>query len=128
MVALDGGSFGFQIGGSSTDVVLLFMADNSVRHLLGGEVTLGGDMSVAAGPKGREAAADTNAAFDAEILSYSRSKGLFAGVAIKGASLRPDNDANEALYGREISAETILTQGTAAPAGAQRFMAALAAH
>lgn len=126
MVALDAGSFGFQIGGSSMDVVLVFVGDNSSRHLFGGEVTLGGDANVAAGPKGRNVGADTNLKFDAEILSYSRSKGLFAGVSLEGASLRPDRDANEAVYGREIEAEVVLTGGTPVPAAGARFIQALA--
>lgn len=125
MLALDGGSFGFQIGVSSSDVVLLFMVDDSVDHLIGSEVTLGGDASVAAGPKGRDLGANTNLSFDAEILSYSRSRGVFAGIAIEGASMRPDRDANEVLYGREISAEEILTQGTPAPELAAPFLEAL---
>jgi len=128
MMALDGGSFGFQIGGSATDVVLLFMPDNSIEHLLDADFTLGGDASVAAGPKGRSAGADTNVTFDAEILSYGRSRGLFAGVAIEGASLRPDRDANEAVYGREISAEEILRGGTAVPAAAAGFIQAVSAQ
>lgn len=128
MIALDAGSFGFQIGGSSMDVVLVFVGENSSRHLLGGEVTLGGDANIAAGPKGRNAGADTNLKFDAEILSYSRSKGLFAGISLEGASLRPDVDANEALYGREIEAEAILVGGAGMPAGASGFIAALGAN
>ncbi len=125
MLALDGGSFGFQIGVSSSDVVLLFMADDSVEHLLENEVTLGGDASVAAGPKGRDLGADTNLTFQAEILSYSRSRGLFAGIAIEGASMRPDRDANEVLYGREISPAEILMEGTPVPELATRFIEAL---
>ena len=128
MVALDGGSFGFQIGGSSSDLVLLFMSPDSMKHLLSDKVTLGADASVAAGPKGRTAGADTDLTLRAEILSYSRSRGLFAGVSVEGASLRPDNDANEALYGREIDARTILIDNAAAPpASAARFMASLTA-
>ena len=125
MLALDGGSFGFQIGVSSSDVVLLFMGEDSVDHLTGREVTLGGDASVAAGPKGRDLGANTNLTFEAEILSYSRSRGLFAGIAIEGASMRPDEDANEVLYGREISAEEILSEGTSVPEMAEGFIGAL---
>ncbi len=125
MLALDGGSFGFQIGVSSSDVVLLFMADGSIEHLTGGEVTLGGDASVAAGPKGRDAGANTTLSFDAEILSYSRSRGLFAGIAIEGASMRPDDGANEVLYGREIEPADILSGGVAVPEMAQGFVSAL---
>jgi lipid-binding SYLF domain-containing protein len=128
MLALDGGSFGFQIGVSSSDVVLLFMADGSIEHLTGGEVTLGGDASVAAGPKGRDLGANTTASFDAEILSYSRSRGVFAGIAIEGASMRPDRDANEVLYGREIEAEEILVGGVAVPEMAQAFVSALGSN
>lgn len=128
MMALDGGSFGLQIGGSSTDIVLLFMPDDSIKHLLGSAVTLGGDASVAAGPKGRSAGADTDATFDAEILSYGRSRGLFAGISVEGASLRPDRDANEAVYGREIAPEEILQAGTPVPAAATRFIEVLNAN
>ena len=101
------------------------MADDSVEHLLENEVTLGGDASVAAGPKGRDLGADTNLTFQAEILSYSRSRGLFAGIAIEGASMRPDRDANEVLYGREISPAEILMEGTPVPELATRFIEAL---
>lgn len=125
MMALEGGSFGLQIGASSTDLVLLFMADDSVEHLLNNDFTLGGDASVAAGPKGRDAGADTNVTMQAEILSYGRSQGLFAGIAIEGSSLRPDRDANEAVYGREITAEEILKGGTPIPEAASQFIAAL---
>ena len=125
MLALDGGSIGFQIGVSSSDVVLLFMADDSIEHLTGGEVTLGGDASVAAGPKGRDAGANTNLTFEAEILSYSRSRGVFAGISIEGASMRPDTDANEVLYGREIEAGEILRGGTEVPEMAAPLMEAL---
>ena len=125
MMALEGGGFGLQIGGSSTDLVLLFMPDDSIKHLLKNEVTLGGDASVAAGPKGRAAGADTNVTFEAEILSYGRSRGLFVGISIEGASLRPDRNANEALYGREISAGEILQGGVPVPVGAQRFIDSL---
>jgi lipid-binding SYLF domain-containing protein len=125
MLAFDGGSIGFQIGVSSSDVVLLFMTDRSLDHLTGGEVTLGGDASVAAGPKGRDAGASTNLAFDAEILSYSRSRGVFAGISIEGASMRPDNDANEVLYGRRIEAEEVLRGGVAVPEMAAPLINAL---
>jgi lipid-binding SYLF domain-containing protein len=110
MIALDGGSFGLQIGGSAMDVVMFFMTPDGIEHLLKDQFTLGGEASVAAGPKGRTAGA-TDLAFQAEVLSYSRSQGLFAGVSLEGASLRPDHDANEAVYGREIDARTILVEG-----------------
>jgi len=125
MLALDGGSFGFQIGVSSSDVVLLFMVDDSIEHLTGGEVTLGADASVAAGPKGRDLGANTNVSFEAEILSYSRSRGVFAGISIEGSSMRPDDDANEVLYGREIEAAEILRGGTPVPEMAASFVEAL---
>src|SRR6266849_1778032 len=92
MIAITGGSFGFQIGGQETDVVMLFMTPDSLKHLLRDKVTLGVDASAAAGPKGREASAETNATMRAEILTYARSRGLFAGISLKGAVLRPDND------------------------------------
>ena len=128
MLAFDGGSIGFQIGISSSDVVLLFMTDRSLDHLTGGEVTLGGDASVAAGPKGRDAGASTNLAFDAEILSYSRSRGVFAGISFEGSSMRPDDDANEVLFGREIEAEEILRGGVPVPEMAAPLIDALRSH
>ena len=128
MLALDGGSIGFQIGVSSSDVVLLFMTDRSLDHLTGGEITLGGDASVAAGPKGRDAGANTNLRFEAEILSYSRSRGVFAGISIEGASMRPDDDANEVLYDRKIEAEDILRGGVEIPEMAAPLIDALRPH
>ena len=126
MLALAGGSFGFQLGGSSMDVVMLFMTPNSMKSLLKAKVTLGGDIGAAAGPKGRHASANTDAHFRAEILTYGRSRGLFAGVSLQGASLRPDDDANEEVYGREIDAELLLT-GTdmGIPSDAAAFMSTL---
>src|SRR5215510_192530 len=100
MISITGGSFGFQIGGQETDVVMLFMTPDSLKHLLRDKVTLGVDASVAGGPKGREASAETNASMRAEILTYGRSRGAFAGVSLKGAVLRPDKDANKNLYGK----------------------------
>jgi lipid-binding SYLF domain-containing protein len=126
MLALDGGSFGFQLGGSSMDVVMLFMTPKSMESLLKDKVTLGGDVAAAAGPKGRNASASTDTRFQAEILTYGRSRGLFAGVSLEGASLRPDDDANEEIYGREINAERLLTgQDTGVPAAAAGFMSTL---
>ncbi|HSI89450.1 MAG TPA: lipid-binding SYLF domain-containing protein [Pyrinomonadaceae bacterium] len=101
------GSLGFQIGASSTDYVLLIMNDDGLRHLLGNKFELGGEASVAAGPVGRTGAATTDAELQAEILSYSRSKGLFAGISLKGGAISPDNDRNMALYGFE--AKELLT-------------------
>jgi SH3 domain-containing YSC84-like protein 1 len=109
MYSLEGGSFGLQLGGESTDVVLLVMNNRGVDALLGSKVKLGGNMSAAAGPKGRNAEASTDATLRAEILSYSRARGLFAGVSLEGTSLRPDNDASKAVYGRRVSARGIVT-------------------
>ena len=126
IIALDGGSFGFQIGGTATDVVMFFMTPDGIEHLFKDEFTLGGEVSVAAGPKGRTAEAGTDVAFQAEILSYSRSQGLFAGVSLEGASLRPDNDANEVVYGRRIAAREILLEGgVAVPPAATSLTQAL---
>lgn len=104
---LGGGSFGAQIGGQKTDIVMLIMNDEGLNGLLEDKFEIGGEASVAAGPVGRTAAASTNATLDAGILSYSRSKGLFAGVSVKGASITPDNDLNEAVYG--VKARDILS-------------------
>jgi SH3 domain-containing YSC84-like protein 1 len=105
---IEGGSFGFQIGVSDTDVVLLVMNKNAVNKLLSSKFTLGAEGTVAAGPVGRSATAQTDAKMNAEILSWSRSKGLFAGIALTGATLRPDDDNNEELYGRKIRAREIV--------------------
>src|SRR5262249_37772202 len=98
-IRMEGGSFGFQIGGSETDVVMLVMNDRGAERLMQSKFTLGGEGEVAAGPVGRSATAQTDAKFTAEILSWSRSRGVFAGIALKGATLRPDEGANEAMYG-----------------------------
>jgi lipid-binding SYLF domain-containing protein len=98
---LGGGSVGFQIGGSSTDVVMLFMTDDGVKNLLEDKFEIGGEASAAAGPIGRTAKASTDAQLQAQILSYSRSKGLFAGISLSGVVISPDNDANQALYGHD---------------------------
>jgi lipid-binding SYLF domain-containing protein len=125
-ILLEKGSVGFQIGGSSTDLVLLIMNQNGVNHLLESKVALGGEVSVAAGPVGRDARAMTDAQLKAEILSYSRSQGLFAGVDLTGGVLKPDRDDNEALYGARISARDILvSKSVRSPAEAQVFMSAL---
>ncbi len=126
MISVSGGSFGFQIGGQSVDVVMLFMTPKSMESLLKDKVTLGGDMAAAAGPVGRNASAETNATLQAEILTYAKSRGLFAGVSLKGSSLRPDNEANQSLYGRKVEAKQILVDNSvASPAGAQKFVDAL---
>jgi SH3 domain-containing YSC84-like protein 1 len=109
MYALEGGSVGFQLGAESTDVVLLVMNNRGVDALLGSKVKLGGNLSAAAGPKGRNLEASTDATMRAEILSYSRARGLFAGVSLEGTSLRPDDDATRAVYGRRLSARAIVT-------------------
>ncbi len=108
MTMIGGGSFGLQIGGQATDLVLLVMNMRGVRSLLDSQFTLGADASVAAGPVGRTTAAETDAWMSAEILGWSRSRGLFGGIAVKGSVVRPDNDANRALYGKEISARDLL--------------------
>src|ERR1700752_4504055 len=108
MYALEGGSFGFQIGGEATDLILLVMNDRGMESILSSKVKLGADASIAAGPKGRDASADTDAWMRAEILSYSRSRGLFAGVSLEGSTIRPDNDASEQVYGRAIKAADIV--------------------
>ena len=129
MYALDGGSVGVQLGAQATDPILLVMNSRGVTALLGSKVKLGGNASAAAGPKGRDASAATDATMRAEILSYSRSRGLFAGVSLDGASLRPDNDANELVYGRRITARTIVTADSMpVPSAGRRFVAALEQH
>jgi lipid-binding SYLF domain-containing protein len=117
MYTLEGGSFGMQLGGESTDVVLLIMNQRGVEALLNSKVKLGADASASAGPKGREVSASTDATMNAEILSYSRSRGLFAGVSLEGTSLRPDDDASAQVYGRKLTARSIVTgPGTRTPA------------
>jgi lipid-binding SYLF domain-containing protein len=108
MYALEGASVGFQLGGQATDLVLLVMNERGASSILESKVKLGADASVAAGPKGRDASADTDATMRAEILSYSRTRGLFAGVSLEGSTLRPDNDANRDVYGRKITAKEIV--------------------
>ena len=110
MYALEGGSVGFQIGGEATDFVILVMNNRGVDSLLRSKVKLGADASIAAGPKGRTATAETDASLRAEMLSYSRARGAFAGVSLQGTTLRPDEDANHRLYGKEASAATIITE------------------
>lgn len=124
-VRVEGGSFGFQIGGSETDVVMLVMNEGGVKKLLASKFTLGADASVAAGPIGRDSSAQTDAQMHAEMLTYSRSRGIFAGISLQGATLRPDDDWNEELYGKKLSNQDIVLGTTAAPAGARRFLATL---
>ena len=108
MYALEGGSVGFQIGGEATDLILLVMNGRGMDSILSSKVKLGGDASIAGGPKGRDASADTDAWMRAEILSYSRSRGLFAGISLEGSTIRPDDDASEQVYGRPIKAKEIV--------------------
>jgi lipid-binding SYLF domain-containing protein len=124
-VKVEGGSFGFQIGGSETEVVMLVMNKKGMDRLLSTKFTLGGEVKVAAGPVGRSGQAKTDAGMTAEILSYSRSKGVFAGVALNGATLREDDSANEDLYGKEVSNKTILMGSVAVPPSAQPFLNAI---
>ena len=126
MYALDGGSFGFQLGGQATDLVLLVMNERGINALLNSQVKLGASASAAAGPKGRDVSASTDATLRAEILSYSRSRGLCAGVSLEGASLRPDNDANTQVYGRRMTAHAIVTgPDIPVPPAGRRFVDAL---
>ena len=111
MYALEGGSVGFQIGGQATDLVLLIMNERGASSILDSKVKLGGDASVAAGPVGRDAAANTDAYMRAEVLSYSRTRGLFAGVSLEGSTLRPDDNATEDVYGRRLTAREIVLGG-----------------
>src|SRR3954469_18315339 len=123
MYSLEGGSVGFQLGAESTDVVLLVMNDRGVDALLGSKVKLGADASAAAGPKGRNLEASTDASMRAEILSYSRARGLFAGVSLEGTSLRPDDDASTAVYGRKMTARAIVTgKAVAVPESGRHFI------
>ena len=126
MMALEGGSFGFQIGGEATDFVILVMNNRGADSILHSKVKLGADASIAAGPKGRQAEADTDVAMRAEMLSYSRSRGIFAGVSLEGTTLRPDNDANKRLYGKDVSPEDVIKESKVeAPASAHDLIAAL---
>src|SRR5271156_6492983 len=126
MMALEGGSFGLQLGGQATDFVLLLMSPRSAQNILTSKVKIGGDASAAAGPVGRNASAETDVTLRAEILSYSRARGLFAGVSLSGSTLRPDNDANEKLYGKKVSAKDILFKSTVSPPpSAQLLLATL---
>jgi SH3 domain-containing YSC84-like protein 1 len=113
MMALEGGSFGFQLGGQATDFVLLVMNPRGASSILSSKVKLGGDASAAAGPKGRDAEADTDVTLRAEVLTYSRARGLFAGISLEGSTLRPDNDGNENLYGSKMPAKEIALHGAA---------------
>jgi len=121
MYALEGGSVGLQAGGEATDFVILVMNNRGMESLLHSKVRLGADATIAAGPKGRTASADTDAYMRAEMLSYSRARGVFAGISLEGSTLRPDKDANHRLYGKEASAQKIVLEARAdaPPAGAK---------
>jgi lipid-binding SYLF domain-containing protein len=126
MMALEGGSFGFQIGGQATDFVLLVMNEGGARGILAGKVKLGGDASVAAGPIGRNASAETDVTLRSEILSYSRSRGLFAGISLEGSTIRPDNKANEQIYGKKLEAsQIVLSDQVSVPAAAEQLVSTL---
>jgi SH3 domain-containing YSC84-like protein 1 len=129
MMALEGGSFGFQIGGQATDFVLLIMNERGASAILSSKVKLGADASAAAGPVGRTAAAATDVTLRAEVLTYSRSRGLFAGVSLEGSTLRPDNDANERLYGKKVGAKDIvLHRAVKTPPSAKLLISTLTTH
>jgi lipid-binding SYLF domain-containing protein len=126
MMALEGGSVGLQLGGNATDFVLLLMSDSSARGVLNSKVKLGADASAAAGPVGRAASAESDVTLRAEILSYSRSRGLFAGISLEGSTLRPDNKANKELYGKEVEAKDIVFKRVVpAPESAKALLATL---
>jgi lipid-binding SYLF domain-containing protein len=122
---VEGGSFGFQIGASETDVVLVVMNDHGMKHLLSDKFTLGGEATAAAGPVGRDASAQTDAIMHAEMLSYSRSRGLFAGISLEGATLRPDGETNRELYGHDATNREILIGDFKTPSVAAKFERAL---
>jgi lipid-binding SYLF domain-containing protein len=122
---VEGGSVGFQIGASETDIVLLVMNDGGMKHLLSDKFTIGGEATAAAGPVGRDVSAQTDAMMNAEMLSYSRSSGLFAGISLEGATLRPDEETNRELYGRDASNREILTGDFKTPAVGRKFERAL---
>ncbi len=126
MMALEGGSVGFQLGGQATDFVLLVMNPRGAKAILHSKVKLGADASAAAGPKGRDAEAATDVTMRAEVLTYSRARGLFAGISLEGSSLRPDNGANEKVYNKKVEAEDIVRKGAVAvPPSGQELIALL---
>ena len=126
MYALEGGSIGLQIGGQATDLILLIMNERGASSILNSKVKLGADASVAAGPLGRDASADTDAYMRSEVLSYSRSRGLFAGVSLEGSTLRPDDDATAEVYGRKLTAREIVLGGKVrTPASGRHLVAVL---
>ncbi|MGA2510966.1 MAG: lipid-binding SYLF domain-containing protein [Candidatus Acidiferrales bacterium] len=129
MMALEGGSIGFQLGGQATDFVLLIMNQQGASSILSSKVKLGADASAAAGPVGREAEAATDVTMRAEVLTYSRARGLFAGISLEGSTLRPDDDANERVYGRKLTSKEIALHGAVpVPAAARLLTATLNQH
>ena len=122
---IEGGSFGLQLGGQSTDVILVVMDQRGMNRLLSDKFTIGADAAAAAGPVGRNAKADTDIMLHAEMLSYARSRGLFAGLSLEGATMRPDNDENTKIYGRSITNKEIIQDGVPTPEGAKPFVTAL---
>jgi len=124
-VRIEGGSFGLQIGGAATDVVLLVMNERGMQKLMSSKFTLGGEGEVAAGPVGRDASAQTDAFMNAEILSWSRSRGVFAGISLQGATLREDLDDNEDIYGKKIENREIIDGHVGAPAAASKLISLL---
>jgi lipid-binding SYLF domain-containing protein len=122
LMALEAGSIGFQLGGQATDFVLLVMNDRGASAILGSKVKLGADATAAAGPKGRSATASTDASMRAEMLSYSRSRGLFAGVSLEGSTVRPDNDGNTLVYGSQLNARDIVKGSVAVPSAAKAMV------
>lgn len=126
MMALEGGSIGFQIGAQATDFVLLVMNDRGASSILSSKVKLGADASAAAGPKGRDAEAATDVTLRAEVLSYSRARGLFAGISLEGSTVRPDNDGNETVYGKKVPAHDVVLKGAVtAPEAAHQLLSLL---
>jgi lipid-binding SYLF domain-containing protein len=129
MMALEGASFGLQLGGQATDFVLLLMTPTSAANILNSKVKIGGDASAAAGPVGRNASAETDVTMRAEILSYSRARGLFAGVSLAGSTLRADNDGNKKLYGQDVTASAIVfDKAVPAPPSAAKLLRTLNKH
>jgi SH3 domain-containing YSC84-like protein 1 len=129
MMQMEGGSFGFQLGAQATDFVLLVMNPRGASAILNSKVKLGADASAAAGPKGRDAEADTDVTMRAEVLTYSRARGLFAGISLEGSTLRPDNDANEEIYGKMVSAKDVALHGAVPiPPSAKVLIATLNQH
>lgn len=124
MMALEGASVGFQIGGEATDFVLLVMNKRGANSILSSQVKLGGDVAAAAGPKGRDAAASTDVTMRAEVLSYSRARGLFAGISLEGSTLRPDNDGNERIYGKGTTAKHIVIDSSIRPPASAKLLLA----